>query len=720
MKVSNVVQDRAVLSNVGTTGEFRIRNSSKAFSILSSGLYANKIRAIIRELSTNAYDSHVAAGRGTTPFDVHLPSTLEPWFSIRDYGVGLSHDEVVNIYTTYFESTKTDSNDYVGALGLGSKSPFSYTDNFTVIAIRHGQRGIYTAFISDTGIPCIALMMQSETTEPSGVEVRFGVQNTSDFQKFQMEAQEVYRYFGLRPVVSGGTGPFQIPALVYQTRDLIPGVHVLKPLTQRDYTAHALMGNIVYPIQMPQGTVTEGLATYLTEPLLMEFDIGELDIQASREGLSYVPETVAIINAKLQAVREATHDVIARDMAEQKNFWEGAYYLTSRSVHSLWRPAVQKYAEAHDIDLNAYNHSVKNLSVAVQDLEAWNLEITAFLATTDHKHCKSLDQSYLLGRHWQFAVDARTQFVDATAPGRGAINRAKKYFREECGRSYRQVFVLRRRDAAQPCDIKAFWAAVKHPPAEQVYLASEILDTVKTSPRHREAQARYEFVKLCVDKTYKCRRRSEIRVVWDPVRPEFQADQTYYYVHLHGYKVVGRADFDIKDLAEKIYESRVLNTDRIYGVRDLAAVRDQPNWQCLFTALTERLTNFTEAQLLSLQGIDKGRDSAYTHKRLLSLVKNPESPVRRLARHLDTLEQVTGLEHLNAYQTLVLMRGYAPERYEQAQSLRAEVKTLQEGLDARYPLMARFWQGYHCDSQGYVEGFAEYINAIDALKGQGE
>lgn len=719
MKVSNAVQDRAVLSNVSTTGEFRIRNSSKAFSILSSGLYANKIRAIIRELSTNAYDSHVAAGRGTTPFDVHLPSTLEPWFSIRDYGVGLSHDEVINIYTTYFESTKTDSNDYVGALGLGSKSPFSYTDNFTVIAIRNGHRGIYTAFINDAGIPSIALMTENVTTEPSGVEVKFGVQNSGDFHKFQMEAQEVYRYFGLRPVVSGGTSQFQIRELVYQTRDLIPGVHVLKPVAQGDYTAHALMGNIVYPIQMPQGTVAEGLATYLTEPLLMEFHIGELDIQASREGLSYVPETVANINEKLQAVREATHEIISKDMAERPNFWEGAYYLTSRAVHTLWRPAVQKYAEAQGIDLNSYNQSVKNLSVADQSLEDWNLEITAFLATTDHKHCKSLDRSNL-DRHWQFAVDSRTQFVDATAPGRGAINRAKRYFREECGNGYRQVFVLRRRDAAQPCDIKAFWAAVKHPPSEQVYLASEILETVKASPRHREAQARYEFVKLCVDKTYKCRRRSEIRVVWDPVRAEFQDNQTYYYVHLHGYKVVGRPNFDIKDLAEKIYESRVLNTDRIYGVRDLAAVQDQPNWQCLFTALTERLTNFTEAQLLSLQGIDKGRDSAYTHERLLSLVKNPESPVRRLARHLDTLEQVTGLEHLNAYQTLVLMRRYAPERYEQAQSLRAEVKTLQNSLDARYPLMARFWQGYHCDSQGYVEGFAEYINAIDALKGPGE
>ena len=156
MILNSAPQDQAVLSNVGQIGEFRIRNSAKAFSILSSGLYANKVRAIIRELSCNAVDSHTAAGKSDTPFDVHLPNSLEPWFSIRDYGTGLSAEQVTNIYTTYFESTKTASNEFIGALGLGSKSPFSYTDNFTVTAVQNGIKGVYTAFINESGVPSIA------------------------------------------------------------------------------------------------------------------------------------------------------------------------------------------------------------------------------------------------------------------------------------------------------------------------------------------------------------------------------------------------------------------------------------------------------------------------------------------------------------------------------------------------------------------------------------
>jgi len=101
MIINSTPQNQAIVSNVSEVGEFRIRNSAKAFNILSSGLYANKIRAIIRELSCNATDSHVAAGRAGTAFDVHLPNALEPYFSIRDYGTGLSHDQVTSIYRKY-------------------------------------------------------------------------------------------------------------------------------------------------------------------------------------------------------------------------------------------------------------------------------------------------------------------------------------------------------------------------------------------------------------------------------------------------------------------------------------------------------------------------------------------------------------------------------------------------------------------------------------------
>ncbi len=61
-----------------SAGNFNIKTTAKAFEILSSGIYSNPIHAIVRELSANAYDAHVAAGTTNVPFEITLPSALSP------------------------------------------------------------------------------------------------------------------------------------------------------------------------------------------------------------------------------------------------------------------------------------------------------------------------------------------------------------------------------------------------------------------------------------------------------------------------------------------------------------------------------------------------------------------------------------------------------------------------------------------------------------------
>ena len=51
---------------------FGVNSGAQMFKVLSSTLYSSKIRAIIRELSCNARDSHVAANKADVPFKIHL------------------------------------------------------------------------------------------------------------------------------------------------------------------------------------------------------------------------------------------------------------------------------------------------------------------------------------------------------------------------------------------------------------------------------------------------------------------------------------------------------------------------------------------------------------------------------------------------------------------------------------------------------------------------
>ena len=149
---------------------FSIKASPVAFDILSSKLYSNPTLAIVRELLTNAYDSHKAAGKEDTSIKVNLPSYMEPNFIIRDYGIGLSKEDVLELYTTFFDSTKSNSNDFTGCFGLGSKTPFSYTSSFSVISYWNGTKYFFIATKKD-GLPHIYAVREEPTDEPNGLEV---------------------------------------------------------------------------------------------------------------------------------------------------------------------------------------------------------------------------------------------------------------------------------------------------------------------------------------------------------------------------------------------------------------------------------------------------------------------------------------------------------------------------------------------------------------------
>jgi hypothetical protein len=326
-------------------GQFRIKQSAKAFSILSSGLYSNKHEAILRELGCNAYDSHVEAGKGDVPFTVHLPTRLNPQFSVRDYGVGLDHDE----------STKTESNDFVGCMGLGSKSPFAYTDNFTVTAIKDGTKRHYTAFINAEGVPSIALLAEEETDECSGVEVAFAVNDRHDMYRFRDEAGNVYKWFKTKPEITGDE--VDIPEIEYAERDVVPGVHIRK--NERGYyhdrQSYAIMGNVAYPIKLENVGKDDDAAKRKTEirkmfeegGLVVEFEIGDLDIAASREELSYIPHTLDSIYARGQVILDKLGEFIGKELDGAKTKWERTAVLNRLhdSNRHLFAPAIEAYVK---------------------------------------------------------------------------------------------------------------------------------------------------------------------------------------------------------------------------------------------------------------------------------------------------------------------------------------------------------------------------------------
>jgi len=283
----------SIETNIESTDSFTIKASAKAFSILSSGLYSDKIRAIIRELSCNAIDSHKEANV-STPIEVHIPTQLDPFFYVKDFGLGMSHENVITTFSTYFESTKTDNNDAIGCLGLGSKSPFSYTDTFIIESIYDNIKRIYVSYIGEDGEPKKPnLISEEECDEHNGFKIQFSVKE-KDISEFERKASLVYRPFEQKPKFNKNI-EIEKYRFISAFNDVLDRYYH-KPM--------CVQGNIEYPLDKDILGLSPELRQFIEDfPCLLKFEIGEIDISASRESISYDKITIKNITSKIKQER---------------------------------------------------------------------------------------------------------------------------------------------------------------------------------------------------------------------------------------------------------------------------------------------------------------------------------------------------------------------------------------------------------------------------------
>lgn len=314
-------------SGLTETTNFSIKVNAKAFRILLDGLYADKVAAVIRELSTNAYDAHLAIGRGDQPFTVRLPTIFDPTFVVRDYGVSMDHEATMRLMSTVFASTKDASNTQVGAFGLGSKSPFSLVDTFSLTVWKAGEKRSYSAFFGADGVPAIALLGREASSEPQGVEFSMTI-DPKDVAAFKERAERILVWFPTIPEVFQGTEKLDLtsPATLVEGKgwSLLGNVHrSLRPRGEDAPGAMARQGCVVYPLNAASiPNLPQRYADLLRTPLLIDFPIGTLDVAASREVLSYDPTTCTNILARLNSVSDEIQEHYGKAIREAPTLWE--------------------------------------------------------------------------------------------------------------------------------------------------------------------------------------------------------------------------------------------------------------------------------------------------------------------------------------------------------------------------------------------------------------
>jgi len=424
--------------------QFGIKESglSHIFNVLRNQLYSDKVLAVIREYSCNAVDAHTEVGKADVPIKVTLPTQMTPEFKVRDFGRGLTETEIAQIYAMYGESTKRGSNEQIGQLGLGCKSAFAYGDNFIINSFVKGTKTTYNAFIDPSDIGQISKMGSEKTKEENGVEIVIPVKS-DDFSEFYDKAVTLFKYFKVVPNVRGANQD-----------DLKRQLEKSKIVIEKDNwrlvegNSHAIMGNISYPLD--SGALNIGWqderAELLSSGVEIDFDIGDLEISASREALQYTERTKKAIISTLEAILKALPDALGEKFKECETMWDAKMLYNDAFRHGGFGGKIKKIVDTKGITWN--NRKIKS---GIFDKQKWkdsDLELKMFAKPRhyDNKRVKGQEAQNI------YAKDKTLVIIDDAPTHHGRLNRIAPLIEDYEGRDkdtpiYETVYLLNYRSA---------------------------------------------------------------------------------------------------------------------------------------------------------------------------------------------------------------------------------------------------------------------------------
>lgn len=345
MQVSDV-NDKVTHASIGArqTQSMGISSSAEFFHVLSSSLYSDQKLAPVREVICNGDDAHKIIGCDK-PLQITLKNNE---FKVRDFGLGIPHDMIVEIYGTYGNSTKKKQSGQTGGFGLGSKSPFAYVDSFEVISYHAGKKTIYRMNKSDAeanGEPSIVTVL-SLPSEETGIEVSFKV-HEFDMHTFRKNVGKV--------VMQGDIyAELNDESLFTWKKPEDTDWAIINDHSLGHKGVFVRYGAVIYPIQTHSDYAGELAAAlngieYITNgrtsgtSLLLFAPPDSISVAPSREQLSYTPLTNATIKSLLppfaSLVQNQVRKIIEQEQVEliQKIVAENQYmdYLRTRDTSRL-------------------------------------------------------------------------------------------------------------------------------------------------------------------------------------------------------------------------------------------------------------------------------------------------------------------------------------------------------------------------------------------------
>ena len=360
--------------------------------------YSNPTLAVVREISANALDANAEANASRN-IEVTIPSSLNPHFVVRDFGGGLSQEDVFNLYSKYGKSTKRQSNNYIGAFGIGKFAPLSYGSNFTCISYNGGLKTSYNIFVNEDDDTKIVKLHEEPTSEPTGLSVEVAVSD-DDVDNFKAVCKNFFRFFSDEEMPKFiGVGKDEeffdkYEVIMQSNSDLW---FILED--KRDYWSRnhhestAIMGRVHYPLDVSSVNWNsfkeddsekslrdiENLRELASQDnIYIRFDIGQLKLHHSRESLEYNKNTQKQIVSTLRKVQSEIEEIAKEKLGNAEDLWD-AISKYAQVVNALPNGLKRIFENSFEWDGVKVNSMTLDRNYKWQD----NLIITEYWKDTD-------------------------------------------------------------------------------------------------------------------------------------------------------------------------------------------------------------------------------------------------------------------------------------------------------------------------------------------------
>ena len=282
-----------------------VKNTSKLFSLMIDGLYQDKYGSVVRELSANAIDAHKSAGIPDRPFEITIPNGIVNTFVIRDYGNGVSKDDIIKYFGTLLESSKDQENESIGAFGLGCKSPFSIVNEFSVTSIKDGQKTTVLFIREQLDTPRFFVIYEGKTKEESGTSVFFEDKSEKAYTKWVDAVQRQLCALKVKPIIHNYDG------IKYPEIKQFGNIGFVEKGLPRD--TYINMGQILYPIN--KSDFADEDVKFINSPhtVIYQCEIGEISVLPNRENIELKSKTIDTI----RRVAEISYEQVSKDIGDR-------------------------------------------------------------------------------------------------------------------------------------------------------------------------------------------------------------------------------------------------------------------------------------------------------------------------------------------------------------------------------------------------------------------